>query len=80
MALSSASSLATVEAQYDNNASYMTDNSTAQAKLFIEACRILKRRHPSTAQKGGNVVSLRDLQKELDKAEKWLSPAPQTHP
>lgn len=42
--LSSASTLAEVEASFDDNASYREDESTTKAAKFITACTILLRR------------------------------------
>lgn len=47
--LTSASTLAQVEASYDDNASYAEDASVAKAKAFVTACRILLRRLPAEA-------------------------------
>lgn len=72
--LTSASTLAQVQAEYDNNSSYVEDNSTAKAKAFITATRILIRRTPSSAAKGSNAIGIRVdlLQKELADAILWL--------
>lgn len=72
--LSSASTFAQVQAQYDDNASYDVDNDLAKCRLFIEAARILIRRQPSTAIKSGNSVSrnVQLLKDELAEALAWL--------
>jgi len=73
MALSSTSTLAEVEAQYDDNADYAEVESVAKAKLYIHACRILLRRYRSS-QSGGRVSQSRDLvglREDLREAERW---------
>ena len=72
--LSSSSTLAQVEAAYDDNASWLEDQDLAKAKKFSEAVRILLRRSFSSATKGGNSVSYRIslLRKELDNVTDWI--------
>jgi hypothetical protein len=77
MTLSAASSLAEVQAAYDDNASYAEDRSPQKARAFVTACRILLRRLPRRASRGGragNEVELdpRILQEELLAAQRWL--------
>jgi len=78
--LSGTSTLAEVQAAYDDNASYAEDGSTAKASAFLTACRILLRRIPTEAGKGSNRVrtdeNLRRIQAELHDAQAWLA----THP
>ncbi len=61
MAIGSASTLAEVEAQYDDNASYFENNSVAEAKLFVTAAVMLKRRYASE-KKHDSVSISRDVQ------------------
>jgi hypothetical protein len=59
---------------YDDNASYVEDNSTVKARAFITAVRILLRRTPSGLLKGSNSLSfnVEVLQKQLQDAQVWL--------
>lgn len=68
--LTSASTLAQIEAAYDDNASWFEDKSVAKAKAFVTATRMLLRRIYSGQTKGANSLSFRIdlLQKELDEA------------
>jgi hypothetical protein len=72
--LSSASTLAQVQAEYDDNASYAEDDSAAKCRRFITACRILMRRLPK--QTGTREAQLElnaaGVGAELTKAEQWL--------
>lgn len=73
MAVTSASTLAAVEAQFDDNADYDIEGSAAKAKLFIQAGRILLRRYRSSASQRGTTFS-RDmgaLEAQLDAAVTW---------
>ena len=45
--INSTSTLAQIEAAYDDNASYPENNSAAECRLFVTACRILLRRMPA---------------------------------
>ena len=73
--LSSASTDAQVQAQYDNNASYADDNSLAKAKLFREAVCIMIGRWPATMTKGQNhlTMPIRQLQQQLEEVTKWIN-------
>lgn len=73
--LSSTSTLAEIEASYDDNASYAEDNSASKAKAFVTACRMLLRRLPRSSGRGtSNVVLSPDLiQKEMADALEWLA-------
>lgn len=77
--LSSASTLAQVQAAYDDNASYAEDNSVAKCKAFITACRMLIRRTPVRAVHGGRGAgeelesSIELIRKELEAAKGWLA-------
>jgi hypothetical protein len=74
MALTSASTDAQVEAEYDDNADYDEDVSPSKAKLFIIACRYLLRRLASSIAKGGSALGYdrRLIQQELEAAKAWL--------
>lgn len=81
--LSSASSLADVEAAYDDNASYEEDQSTSKALAFRTACRILFRMLPKRAVKGERgeeeiELDLGLIAKELERVESWLAANPVT--
>ena len=72
--LSSASTDAEVWDAYDDNVSYDTDGSVAKCKVFIEACRILRRRNPKLARTGNrNELQTFDFDSELKAATTWLS-------
>jgi hypothetical protein len=67
--LTAASTLAQVEASYDNNASYAEDNSPTKAKAFVTACRFLLRRLPAEGDAGEPPVARGEpetMQAELD--------------
>lgn len=72
--LSSASTLAQVEAAYDDNASYAEDGSVAKAKAFVTALSILLRRSPAEAGTRESHVRLSPelLYKQLTDARAWL--------
>ena len=72
--LTSSSTLAEVQASYDDNASYFEDNSIAKAKAFVTACRILLRRTATQMVKGSNQVNLNVplIEKQLEEAQEWL--------
>jgi hypothetical protein len=72
--LTSASTDVQVWAEYDNNASYVEDNSVAKARAFITAVLILLRRTPSGMLKGSNSLNfnVEVLQRQLDEARRWL--------
>ena len=77
--LSSASTLAQVQAAYDDNASYAEDASVSKCKTFITACRLLLRRMPARSVHGGRgsgeevetTVGL--IQTEMREAQSWLA-------
>jgi hypothetical protein len=74
MSLSSSSTLAEVEAQYDDNASYDLSGSVASCKLFIEAARLLLRRMADEVQAGGGSRVRQErsvIQQQLDDARRW---------
>ena len=72
--LNGSSTLAQVETAYDDNASYLEDNSTAKAAGLITAGRILLRRLPSSSAKGSNALTFRlDLiRQEMQQATEYL--------
>ena len=72
--LSSSSTLAAVEASYDDNASYAEDGSVAKAKAFVTACRILLRRlSPEVGTRESHVrLSPELIRKEMTEAQAWL--------
>lgn len=74
-ALSSTSTLADIEAAYDNNASYAENGSLTEARSFASACRLLLRRVPQNAAKDGESLqtTIALIQEELRKAEEWIS-------
>lgn len=72
--INSSSTIAEVEASYDDNASYAEDNSPAKCRAFMTACRMLLRRYPrmtGTAQQHTH-FNPDLLQKELETAQAWL--------
>jgi hypothetical protein len=79
--LSSSSTLAEIEAVYDDNASYMEDSSAAECLAFITAGRMLLRRYAAEAQKAasGNRLRLdeniRQINAQLAQASEWLNSA-----
>lgn len=75
--LTSASTLAQIEAAYADNASYLEDASVAKCKAFITACTLLLQRTPSKAAHGGVgaesvEINLDVLQKQIESARQWL--------
>ena len=72
--LTGSSTDAEVRASYDNNASYVEDNSTSKARAFITAVRILLQRTPSGMTKGSNALTfnVEVLQRQLKDAQEWL--------
>jgi len=72
--LSSTSSLAEVQAAYDDNASYTEDESGDKCRAYITACRILLRRSfKSTAGAGLSVMTNMDqIAAEMKSAQEWI--------
>ena len=70
--ISSASTDAEVQAAYDDNASYVEDNSVDKAKAFITACRLLIRRIPTSIAVSGRSATRDSLKSEIDEAYTWL--------
>ena len=77
MALSSSSTLAQVEAQYDDNAGYETLGSKSlrgpAAKLFLEATKILKRRTAKSIAGDGANITERDFTTDIAEAREFLN-------
>lgn len=79
--LSSASTLAQIEACYDDNASYQEDGSVSECRSFLTACRMLLRRYSAEAQKAGSGnrlrmdENLRQLEQQISEAKAWLASA-----
>lgn len=76
--LSSSSTLAEIQAAYDDNASYVEDDSTAKAQVFVTACRLLLRQTPKVAVHGGRggreiQLSPELIRDEMRDAQQWLS-------
>jgi len=76
--LSSSSTLAEVQAAYDDSASYAEDESVGKAAAFITACRVLLRRLPKRAVHGGRETEEIELdpamiRKELSEARRWIA-------
>lgn len=77
-ALNSSSTLAEIQAAYDDNASYAEDGSASKARTFITACRLLLRQTPSRAASGGRggyEVEMDPglVKDQLDEARRWLA-------
>jgi hypothetical protein len=73
--ITSASTLAEVQAAYDDNASYAEDNSVTKARAYETACRVLLRRLPQQAGRNGTAFMLdkQSLREELATVRSWLS-------
>lgn len=75
--LSSTSTLAEVQAAYDDNASWQEDSSVAKAKAFATACRMLLRRLATEQAVGQERIrldeNLRQLRAELSHVTDWIS-------
>ena len=74
MALSSSSTLAEVQAAYDDNANYDVEGSVTQCGTFIHASRILLRRLADQVQRGDHLMrqECRRTELALKRAEDWL--------
>ena len=72
--INSGSTLAQVEAAYDDNASWLEDNSTGKAAIFVTSVNILLRRLPSSSAKGSNALTFRLdlLRQQLQEAKEYL--------
>lgn len=73
MALSSASTLAEITIEYDDNCDYDLNGSVTQCKAFIKAARMLLRRMVEEVRAGDSTVrdSYEKIKDALDKAESW---------
>lgn len=74
MALTDASTLPEVNAQYENNCSYDLNGSVSECKLFIQAVRYLLRRQADEVQGSGGARVRQDrsvLVAELAAAKSW---------
>ena len=74
-AISSASTLAQVEAAYDDNASYAEDLSVTKCSAFMTAARVLLRRIYSEQSDQGSSLKRNpaDIRAELDRATEWYA-------
>jgi hypothetical protein len=73
--ITSASTLAEVQAAYDDNASYAEDNSVTKARAFETAAMVLLRREPQQAGRNGTAFTLdkQSVREELARVRSWLS-------
>ena len=73
--LSSSSTLAQVEAEYDDNASWFEDQSLTKAKAFVTACTILLRRLYRLQSKGANTLGFdpERIEEQRKEAKEWLT-------
>src|SRR5436190_9682618 len=80
MALTSANTTAEVLAAYANNASYEENDSLAEGKAFVSACRMLLspqhsfKRSATGGSKGSEIELSQDLlMQQMDEARRWIS-------
>lgn len=75
MPIDSTSTLAQVQAAYDDNASYAAERSLAKAQAFTTAARILLRRIPmeSSSRDGAVRFQMDLISKEIERAEQWIA-------
>lgn len=73
--INSSSTLAQVQAAYDDNASYAEDNDVSKARAFLTACRILMRRTPreSGTREGHMTLSVDLLKDQITDVQGWLA-------
>lgn len=74
MALTDASTLPEVNAQYENNCSYDLNRSVSECRLFIQAARILLRRMADETQASGGARVRQErtvIVSRLEAAERW---------
>jgi len=76
--LSSSSTLAEIQAEYDDNASYAEDDSVAKAAAFVTACRMLLRVIPKVSVQGGRGgfelhTDPESLRQQISEATRWRS-------
>ena len=74
MAITSASTLAEVAAEFEDCAGYDVSNDAALCRRFIIACRFLLQRNPTEIAHGTGRVRIEPtaIQTMLSKAEDWL--------
>ena len=74
----SSSTLAQVQAAYDDNASYATSGSVTMAQDFVTAGRILLRRIPQeSGSREGNVrFEMELIAEQIRSAEEWIASNP----
>ncbi len=75
MAVTSSSTLAQIKADYEDNADYDLEASTAKCKLFIHAARLLVSRVSEEAENAGRKVGTRTqkYETEIKAAKDWLA-------
>lgn len=73
--LTSSSTLAEIEAAYEDNCLYDVDNDTTEARLFIQACRYLMRRYPQQQNEGDASIRfpLEQIEEQEKDAVSWLA-------
>jgi len=73
--LDSTSTLADIKAAYADNASYAEDGSTAKAKAFVTACRLLLIKIPKRTAKDNSELEMdtKLIREEMDSANQWLA-------
>ena len=73
--LSSTSTLAEIQAAYDDNGSYLEDASVAKARAFVTACQLLIRRTARRSRHGPAEVEVdvEQLRSDLREARAWLA-------
>lgn len=75
MALTPASTLADINAQYESNCCYDINRSLSECRLFIQAARYLLNRKTEEVQGAGGARVRHDpakIQAELSAAKSWL--------
>lgn len=73
--ITSASTLAEIEAAYLDNLSYDTDNSLPKAYAFREAARALRLKRPQSASSGPGSVSNFDIDADLRAVAEFIAGA-----
>lgn len=73
--LTSDSTISQIRDEYADAGSYHEDGSTAKAKRFITACRLLLLRLPKTSGQGGSQVGMNPelIREELDRAQRFIA-------
>lgn len=77
MAISSASTLDEIKAEYFDNAGYDASGSIAQAHAFVKACRFLLLKMPKSAAGASDSVTwgVEHIREELDAALSFIAAA-----